>query len=540
MEKKLNLFDRFLAATLFRKEFANFQNFLDSTKNPIEVQRELLQEIVDENSETDYGKKHGFSSIMSEQDFQERVPLNDYDSLAEYIERVKQGDFPALLTEKPVMFNTTSGTTSKPKFLPVTQACIKNYRRGADVWNISAFLQHPDIKGKVLAMICPRTEGVLESGIPFGSASGLFYDLQSRAAKRLLVAKKELFDIPEMGAKYYAVMRIALEQDITHINTPNPSTIILLCKTVSENIQKMTKDIRDGTMSKDFDIPASIRNSINLRKNRKIAGELERMLDKRGKLVPRDYWPNLALIGCWTGGTVGFYLEKFPELFGNVPVRDLGLLASEARMSIPLEDGISGGVLDVCGNFYEFIAEEEAEKESPSTLNSWEIEQGKKYFIVLTTRGGLYRYNISDLVEVCGFYNKTPVIKFLNKGERISSITGEKLTEYQIAECGRRVFNEKIERIILCPVLGEVPHYAVISDLNLSPEEIKKFDEGLRRANREYDSKRKLGRLGTMEIVYVSSEVIIQANKIMPGRDAQRKPKLLNVNIHFYQEVVGR
>ena len=540
MGKEFSFVDRLFIATLFREVFANFNNFLDSTKKPREVQRKLLLEIVEKNAWTGYGKKHGFSSISSEQEFQRRVPLNDYESLEGYIERVKQGDFSALLCEKPEMFNTTSGTASKPKFLPVTQKCIRNYQRGADVWNLSAFLQHPEIRGKVLAMICPRTEGILESGIPFGSASGLFYDLQRRAAKKACAAKKELFDIPEMSAKYYAVMRVVLEQDITHINTPNPSTILLLCKTVEENSQEMIRDIRDGTMSKDFDIPAGIRKRIPLRKNRKRAEELERILDEKGKLLPRDYWPNLALIGCWTGGTVGLYLKKFPGLFGNVPVRDLGLLASEARMSIPLEDGVSGGVLDVCGNFYEFIAEEEAESRNPRTLACWEIEQGKKYFIVLTTHGGLYRYNISDLIEVEGFHNKTPVIKFLNKGARISSITGEKITENQVAECGRVAFNEKMERVIVCPVLGDVPHYAVISDLIISSEEVRRFDEELRKANIEYNSKRKLERLGGIETVCVSSEVITQENKIRQGREEQRKPKFLNPDSKFYQEVVGR
>jgi|WetSurMetagenome_2_1015567.scaffolds.fasta_scaffold48338_2 hypothetical protein len=540
MKKKLNLFDRFLVATLFRRIFANYNEFIDSTKNPREVQIKLLREILGKNSGTDYGKEHNFSLINSEQDFQGSVPVNDYDSLASYIERVKLGDFSALLTERPVMFNTTSGTTSKPKFLPVTEDCIKNYKRGADVWNLSAFLGHPEIRGKVLTMICPRTEGVLESGIPFGSASGLFYDLQGSVAKKACVAKKELFDIPEMSAKYYATMRIALEHDITHINTPNPSAILLLCKTASENSQEMIRDIRNGTLSEHFDIPATIREVIKLKKNRNRAEELERILEDKGELLPKDFWPNLALIGCWTGGTVGVYLKKFPELFGNVPVRDLGLLASEARMSIPLEDGISDGVLDIHGNFYEFIAEEEAENKNPRTLASWEIEQGKKYFIILTTRGGLYRYNISDLVEVNGFYNKTPVIKFLNKGARISSITGEKLTEYQIAECGRAIFDEKMDRIMVCPVLGEVPHYAVISDLKLSTEEVRRFDEELKKANIEYNSKRKLERLGNMELVQVSSEIINQENKIRPGRDAQRKPKFLNPDTRFYQEMVGR
>ena len=75
---------------------------------------------------------------------------------------------------------------------------------------------------------------------------------------------------------------------------------------------------------------------------------------RSGKLLPADYWPNLALIGCWKGGTVGSYIKKFPQWFdpdddGMVPVRDWGYLSSEARGSIPLSDRRLSLVLDLVG-----------------------------------------------------------------------------------------------------------------------------------------------------------------------------------------------
>ena len=35
---------------------------------------------------------------------------------------------------------------------------------------------------------------------------------------------------------------------------------------------------------------------------------------------------------------------------------------------------------------------------------------------MLTTAGGLYRYNISDLVRCVGYHGQAPLIEFLNKG----------------------------------------------------------------------------------------------------------------------------
>ncbi len=106
------------------------------------------------------------------------------------------------------------------------------------------------------------------------------------------------------------------------------------------------QDIRDGTLSPSSEIEPEIR-----RRSRDVpasadqrARDLERVREQRdGVLLPGDYWPNLALIGCWKGGTVGHYMEKFPAWFDPdgrrpLPVRDWGYLSSEARGSIPLSD----------------------------------------------------------------------------------------------------------------------------------------------------------------------------------------------------------
>ena len=83
-------------------------------------------------------------------------------------------------------------------------------------------------------------------------------------------------------------------------------------------------------------------------------------LTEKGALLPKDFWPNMALIECWTGGTVGLYLKEvikyFPE---DITIRDFGFLATEARCSIPISDGGPSGILTIASNFYEFIPEED-------------------------------------------------------------------------------------------------------------------------------------------------------------------------------------
>src|SRR5262249_15375060 len=97
-------------------------------------------------------------------------------------------------------------------------------------------------------------------------------------------------------------------------------------------------------------------------------------------------------------------------------------------------DNTPSGVLDIKSHYFEFLPEAEAGKDKPIVLSADELQEGEKYFILMTTAYGLYRYNISDLVQVTGFHNRTPMIEFLSKGANFSSITGEKLSEYQVTK----------------------------------------------------------------------------------------------------------
>src|SRR5262249_54229435 len=113
--------------------------------------------------------------------------------------------------------------------------------------------------------------------------------------------------------------------------------------------------------------------------------------------------------------------------FPGVPQRDLGLVASEGRLTIPMDDGSAAGVLAVHTGYYEFIPEEDVEAAAPRTLGCHELEKGRRYCGVLTGRNGLYRYDLNDVVEVRGFWGRTPTVAFVRKGRDMLNITGEKL-----------------------------------------------------------------------------------------------------------------
>src|SRR5205085_2774220 len=136
-----------------------------------------------------------------------------------------------------------------------------------------------------------------------------------------------------------------------------------------------------------------------------------------------------------------------PRYFGDNPVRDVGLIASEGRMTIPFEDNTPAGVLDITSHYFEFIPESEGDSSSPTVLGAHELKEGGRYFILLTTGYGLYRYHSHDLVRVTGFHNSTPLIEFLSKGAHFANITGEKLSEYESKRASGRLGAMRLEAL---------------------------------------------------------------------------------------------
>ena len=207
----------------------------------------------------------------------------------------------------------------------------------------------------------------------------------------------------------------------------------------------LVRDIFDGTLSADFDVPVSIRAALRRQIGRpdpERAHDLENLIRRSGTLYPKEFWSGLSLLATWLGGSCGVYLPLLKKYYGDTAFRDHGLSASEGRMTIPLADGASSGVLEFSSHYFEFVPEEEHGGAQPTVLEAHELEAGRNYFILLTTSGGLYRYDIHDVVRCVGYEGEAPLLEFLNKGAHFSSITGEKLSEFQVVEATRKSFAE--------------------------------------------------------------------------------------------------
>ncbi|GAH84039.1 unnamed protein product, partial [marine sediment metagenome] len=186
----------------------------------------------------------------------------------------------------------------------------------------------------------------------------------------------------------------------------------------------------DGTLTPPGEISAAARG-LRFRPSPALARRLEDGIARDGVLLPRHFW-NVAFLANWTGGTLKLYLPRLRELFGSVPIRDIGLLASEGRFSIPLADETPAGVAEITSNFLEFIPADRIGEAPPPALRAEQVELGQEYFLVVTNWAGLWRYNMDDRVRVVDRLGDSPVFEFLSRGLHTANITGEKLTEHQV------------------------------------------------------------------------------------------------------------
>ena len=541
---------RFLASRLARQS-------LDCRR----TQERQLRRLLALNSGTQFQQDRGLAAGLSPDEFRRRLPITTYSDVAPYVERAKVGNFDSLCgrSNRPLMFAQTSGTTGDSKFIPVTRSFLADYRRGWTVWGYHAFSRRADIRTqKFLQISSDHDRTRTSAGIPCGNISGLVQSMQNRLVQTRYVVTSPVLRVRDPAAKSYLTLRLALaERNVGLILTANPSTLVALAAQAEAEQESLIRDVHDGTLADRCEIPDEVRRSLHRQLSTldvPRAQELSRLAEQAGGLFPRDFWPDVSLIGVWTGGSAAAYLPAVRRLYGDVPIRDHGLSASEGRMTIPLEDETASGVLDVGSHFFEFFPEEQADEENPTTLLAHELTEGARYFILLTTASGLYRYNISDVVRCTGFLGTTPMLEFLHKGAHISSVTGEKLTESQVVSAVSSVCESfglglGLGHYTLTPVWGEPPGYRLLvedADLN-SPAAgeavAAALDERLQRANCEYREKRATGRLAPLEVEPLCSGTwskYISHQQSRPGASIEQyKHPCLKPDLTFRDEVLA-
>ncbi len=489
-----------------------------STYCPYETQQRRLLDVVSRNAHTDFGVKHNFASIRSAADYQNAVPISTYEEIKPFVERMVNGEPAVLTAQKPLMFARTSGTAASPKYIPVTPDYLREFRRASVASGYYTLKAYPGIvNGVGLSVVSAACEGLTPGGLPYGAISGFLFEKEPYLIKRFVSPiPYSVFLIPDWESRYYAILRLAIQLPVSFVYTLNPSTIMLLARRLAQYKEQLVADLSDGTITAPQRLPDPVIKDISalLSPQRQRARELHQLIE-RGQFTPEHIWTELQVVCCWTKAAASFYLNEFSEFFGSIPVSDITYGASEGRGSVFLAPDKQ--VLALRSHFFEFVPEDEIDSANPRVLLAHELEVGQRYFILFTTSGGLYRYNINDVIKVTGHHNKAPLIEFQHKGGNMCSFTGEKISESQVVEAMSRclaVSQFKVRFFTVVPQFAASPYYRLLVEPDLADgadlsgtwsgdtgrDFARMFDEQLGSINVEYAAKRESLRLAPIVV----------------------------------------
>ncbi|QDU57749.1 GH3 auxin-responsive promoter family protein [Aeoliella mucimassa] len=505
-----------IRSAILRYKCSQVDRFVAGASRGRAIQQKALLDKVGRASSSEFGKLYGFDAIHDIDSFRRQVPITTYEDYRPFIQKVMEGNVEAMFAPntRVLMFAMTSGTTNEPKRLPVTEKFYKEYRESWQLWGTGVYRDHESLlRRQTLQLSSDWQQEPTPCGVFCGNISGLAATSRPFYMKRIFALPACVIKIRDFAAKHYTSLRLSMaSNNVGMFITANPSTLIEFARRATNEAESLIRDIHDGGLSEAYEIPADVRSELRarLRASPKRARQLQRILDRTGQLRPKDVWPRLGLAATWTGGSVGVYLSQLPEYYGDVAIRDHGISASEGRMTIPFSDNTPDGLLDYSHHFFEFIPAEEHGSPDPTVLAAHELTAGHNYFILLTTSGGLYRYDIHDMVHCSGFVGEMPTLRFLNKGRHFSSVTGEKLSEHQVVTAVSNTLADlglPTCTFTLAPTMAEKPRYELLIEpgpqLQQAQQLATRLQHHLSLVNEEYADKCRSGRIDPVAILEI-------------------------------------
>jgi len=327
-------------------------------KHPIDAQREVLQDLVTSAQYTEFGRKYNFSNLFSIREFKDAVPIQEYEDLKPYIERIMKGEQNILWNTPIYWFAKSSGTTSdKSKFIPVSDESLEDghYKASKDV--LSLYYQYnPDsnlLTGKGLVLGGSHNINPLNTDAQYGDLSAVLLQNSPFWGHWIRTPDLSIALMDEWESKIEKLAENTIIENVTSISGVPTWTLVLF----------------------------------------------KRILEITGKKTIIEVWPSLEL---YMHGGVSFtpYKDQFKKLIG----KDINYLemynASEGFFAAQEKPGDEGMLLFTDhGIFMEFMPVGEYGKKNPSTIGLMDVETGKNYALVISTNGGLWRYLVGDTIQ---------------------------------------------------------------------------------------------------------------------------------------------
>ncbi len=434
-----------------RKEFLSAINSMDK------VQSDILKTILNNNSDTKYGKKYKFEKISSILHYQNEVPITDYEDYCPYINEIMHGEKNILTSDDVILLEPTGGSSGNLKLIPYTKNLKKAFNNGIKPWLSDLFLNYPDIINLPMYWsISPNiNQDKIKSKIKIGFENDIDYlenEFSQVIGKNLTIPPvlNNNNDFISTSAEFLSKVN-----NIGLISVWSPALLLLF-------VEKL-------------------------------------------KQKPQNIWKNLKIISAWDDGNSKIYFDKLKDLFPDVKLQGKGLLSTEAITSIPIEN--IGKMPCVTSHFFEF-----ADTKTHQIKLLHELEKGENYTVIVTTQGGLYRYNTNDIINVYDFYNDCPLLKFISRGNNISDYFGEKLNEIFVSDIIKSLKLDSISDFCMfAPYNSGKDFFYVLylqTDKSINLKEIEEKIEEKLLMNFHYKYARTLNQLKHFRIIKVKNGIM--------------------------------
>jgi len=498
-----------IAAWVFRLAL---QRFRAACGDPLAAQAAQLRRILMAAARSEFGLRHQFARIARLGNprgmiraFQMAVPVRSYKEMRDDLDAVYAGRWEMLCPSRPLRFAMTAGSTGHFKYIPVTREYHREVGRSAMIFNGALEASFPATRRlKTQFLVGSAEGGCSPAGIPQGFASGFNYQNLPRFVRRRFVAPYWIFTIDDPDERAYAAGRILMDEPrLGVLSAISPVNLINMRQALDRNAERLIADVAGGTLTTRGS--AAVAGTWSGRRDPARARALEHAWRANGTLPTNQLFRALRVLVCWQGGNMSYYLDDARRAFGVDQTFEFPISASEGVFAIPLHANQPGGALAVTSHFLEFIPENGGAV--PPPLRADELELGAEYRIVVTNGGGLYRYDMEDIVRVTALFRATPVIEFVSKKDRQISVSNERLTELDVTRAMEEASRRRRRRF---PQFLFVPcsdrRYRVLLDAaGWAGDDLTTFaraiEQELRQAAKGYDFEREDALLAPLELI---------------------------------------
>lgn len=478
--------------------------FTRAMADPVGAQAHQLRTILSDNQDSAFGRRYGFADMPHADAFRSRVPVHRYDDVAAEIEGMAAGAARRLCSSDVRLYEETSGTSGRAKLIPYTRASLLAFRRALYPWLCDLVRARPGIaNGRSYWALSPsaRPARATPGGAPIGmrNDAGYFGDGVAAAFDGVSVVSHALGAVTAIEPWRYLTLRCLLDaEDLSLISVWSPTFLSPLMAALERCASILVDDIAAGTVS--VPLPPGLEGLAGrFRPDPRRARRVAKALSRR-PVATAMIWPALDTISCWTEAGARRFVADLQASFPHVWIQGKGLLATESAVTIPLAE-FPYPVLAINSAFFEFL---------DATERSWmchELRDGELYQVVVTTPGGLYRYDLGDRVRMRGWAEGLPMLEFVGRGGLVSDLCGEKLTE----EFVLRNLPDTDGFAMLAPSLAATPHYVLFLDAARTDEDqavhlAKQLDDSLSE-NPQYRYARHLGQLGQVRARRVATPI---------------------------------